>query len=95
MIEKRNIDLRWSRKRDGPLRAVLIKKIEILSLFPYTDEFIYRQSSIFSSVTKKAILANYMQILHIGHCSKVDKVSAYGAKGPGFKTPWRQQFINK
>ena len=30
----------------------------------------------------------------MGHRSIVDKSSAYGAKGPGFKPQWRQEFIN-
>ena len=30
----------------------------------------------------------------MGHRSIVDKSSAYGAKGPGFKPRWRQEFIN-
>ena len=29
----------------------------------------------------------------VGHHSIVDKASAYGAKGPGFTTRWKQQFI--
>ena len=29
----------------------------------------------------------------VGRHSIVDKASAYGAKGPGFKTRWRQYFI--
>ena len=30
----------------------------------------------------------------MGHRSIVNKSSAYGAKGPRFKTWWRQEFIN-
>ena len=30
----------------------------------------------------------------VGHRSIVDMASAYSAKGPGFTTRWRQQFIN-
>ena len=30
----------------------------------------------------------------MGRCCIVDKASAYGAKGPGFKIWWRQQFID-
>ena len=30
----------------------------------------------------------------MGHLSIVDKSSAYGAKGPGFKTQWMQRFDN-
>ena len=30
----------------------------------------------------------------MGHRSILDMASAYGAKGPGFTTRWRQQFIN-
>ena len=29
----------------------------------------------------------------VGHRSIVGKSFAYGAKGPGFKTQWRQEFI--
>ena len=29
----------------------------------------------------------------VGHHSIVDKASAYGVKGPGLTSRWRQQFI--
>ena len=29
----------------------------------------------------------------MGHLNTADKSAAYGAKGPGFKTRWRQEFI--
>ena len=32
--------------------------------------------------------------LFLGRRIIVDKASAFGAKGPGFKTRWRPQFIN-
>ena len=35
-----------------------------------------------------------MKYYVVGHPSIVDKSSAYGAKGPGFKTQWRQEFID-
>ena len=31
--------------------------------------------------------------INMGHGSRVDKSSDYGAKGPGFKTRWKQEFI--
>ena len=38
----------------------------------------------------KAIISYFK----VGHRSKVNMASAYGAKGPGVITRWRQQFIN-
>ena len=35
-----------------------------------------------------------MKCAGVGHRSIVEKLSAYNAKGPGFKTRWRQEFIN-
>ena len=37
----------------------------------------------------------YYNSEQVGHCSIVDKSSAYSAKEPGFTSQWRQEFINK
>ena len=45
------------------------------------------------SVNKK-LLINLKKLGAVGHCSIVDKASAYGTKGPVLATMWRQQFMN-
>ena len=57
--------------------------------------------SSYLSTSKTLYFNPSSQMLHVlrnlhglGHCSIVDKSSAYSAKGPGFTTRWRQEFIN-
>ena len=39
------------------------------------------------------IVNKWKMLKKVGHRSILDKSSAYGAKGPGFKARWKQEFI--